>query len=77
MGLLRSLLTAPVSGPVKGALWIAGQIHDTADAQMHDPAALRQALQELEDQLLHGEISEAAYDSAEDRLLQRLQRARS
>lgn len=74
MGLLRALLTGPVSGPIQGALWVAQQIHEAADQQLHDPATLRAALQDLENQLLRGEITEAEYDTVEDTLLRRMQR---
>lgn len=74
MGLLRAILSGPVTGPISGALWIAGQIHEAADQQLHDPATLRAALRDLEKQLIRGEISEAEYDAAEDTLLRRLQR---
>lgn len=81
MALLRRLLTAPLAGPivgpVRGALWIAEKVHDTAESQHNNPAALRQALAELEAQLLRGDISEAAYDSAEEDILIRLQKVRS
>lgn len=73
MGLVKTLLTFPVSGPVKGGLWVAGKIHEAAEQKMNDPAAIRSALQRLEDQLLSGEISEDEYDEAEEVLLRRLQ----
>jgi len=72
MGILTTLLTLPVSGPIKGAMWIAGQVHDAAQAQMNDPAAIKAALVDLERKLDAGEIDEAAFDAAEEALLDRL-----
>lgn len=72
MGLLRSLLALPVSGPMKGTMWIAGKIHETAEQELNDPAAIRKALAMLEQQLLAGDISEDDYDEAEAVLLMRL-----
>lgn len=72
MGLLRALLTLPVAGPLDGVLWIAGQIHEAAIAEINDPAALRRALVNLEQDLLAGRIDEDTYDAAETRILMRL-----
>lgn len=72
MGLLRSLLTFPVSAPVQGTLWLGRKIGETAEQELNDPVALRAALAALEAQLLAGEITEEAYDTAEDDLLARL-----
>lgn len=73
MGLLRTLVTLPVAGPLQGSLWIARKIHEAAEQELNDPAAIRRALARLEQQLLAGEISEEAYDTVELELLQRLQ----
>lgn len=72
MGLLRSLLSLPVKGPIDGTLWVARQVQDAADNELNDPAALRKALAALETQLLAGAISEEEYDQAETRLLLRI-----
>lgn len=72
MGLLRTLLTLPVSGALDGVLWVAGQIHDAALAEINDPATLRRALVDLERDLLAGRIDEDTYDEAETRILMRL-----
>lgn len=72
MGLLSTLLTAPVSGPTKGVLWVARRIAEQAEAERNSPAALRAALAEAEARLLAGDLSEAAYDEIEDDLLARL-----
>lgn len=75
MGLLTSLLTLPVAGPVKGSLWVARQVHDAAARDMNDPGALRKELARLEAAMLAGEISEDAYDDAELVILERLRDA--
>ncbi|MXQ07939.1 gas vesicle protein [Alphaproteobacteria bacterium GH1-50] len=77
MGLLTRLLAVPVSGPVHGSLWIARKIHEAAEQQLTDPGAIRRELQQLEAALLAGQISEEAYDEAEEVLLNRLREARS
>lgn len=72
MGLLRRLLLSPVTAPATTGIWVARKIHETAEQELNDPAAIRQALIELEAQLLAGEIDDDAYDAAEDILLSRL-----
>lgn len=75
MGLLTSLLTLPVSGPIKGALWVMQQVHEAAEAEYYDPAAIKKALVTLEKQLEAGEIDEETFEQAEDLLLDRLEAA--
>jgi hypothetical protein len=72
MGVLRSLLSAPVNIPLQSTLWVARKIHETADQELNDPATLRKALAALEKQLLAETITEDEYDMAETTLLLRL-----
>ena len=64
MGLLSTLLTLPVSGPVKGALWTVGKVVEAAEAEFYDPAAIRRELAALERRLEAGEIDEDAFEAA-------------
>jgi hypothetical protein len=75
MGLLTSLLTLPVAGPIKGALWVMGQVHEAAEAEFYDPGAIKRALVTLERQLDAGEIDEETFEEAEALLLDRLDAA--
>ena len=77
MGLLRGLVTLPLSAPARGTLWLARKIHETAEAELNDPAAIRRELAQLEEALDAGEIDEDTYDAAEEVLLRRLTAARS
>ncbi len=77
MGILTSLLGLPVSGPMKGSLWVARKIHEATEQKMNDPGEIRRELERLEQALLSGEISEETYDTAETALLARLRDARS
>ncbi|PJI91433.1 gas vesicle protein GvpG [Yoonia maricola] len=72
MGVLRSLLTLPVKGPVNGTLWVARKVEEAATKEQNAPGTLRKALANLERQLLSGEISEEAYDEAETKILLRI-----
>ncbi len=72
MGLLRGLATLPVTGPLRGAGWLAAKIHEAAEAEYSDPAAIRRALGALEDALLKGEIDEDTFEAREIELIRRL-----
>ena len=74
MGLLRKLLTAPISAPLSGAIWIVSKVAEAADTEFHDPVRIRRALEDLEAELEAGRIDEATYEVAEEILLGRLQR---
>ena len=73
MGLLRKLLTAPVTAPLGGALWVIGKVAEAAQGEFHDPVRIRRALEDLEAELEAGRIDEATYEAAEEILLERLQ----
>ncbi|MEM1388885.1 MAG: gas vesicle protein GvpG [Pseudomonadota bacterium] len=77
MGLLRSIVTLPVSGPFNTALWVAAQIARQADSERNSPAALRQALRLAECQMLAQEITEEDYEAIEEDLLLRLREAQT
>ena len=72
MGLLSKLLFAPVRLPVSGTVWLGRKLAETAEAELNDPAALRDTLREAERQLVAGELSEDAYDEIEAEILTRL-----
>lgn len=76
MGLLANLLLAPVIGPLKGMLWLAGVIDDQAERTLYDEDGLRVALMELEQRFEAGEIGEDAFEAEEHVLLERLKIAR-
>ena len=75
MGLLRGLLTLPVSGPMQATVWLARKLHETADAEANNPAEIKRTLAELETALEAGESDEDTYDAAEEELLRRLANA--
>ena len=72
MGLLTTLLTLPVAGPIKGALWLTGKIHEQALQAINDPAEIKRQILRLEEALEAGEIDEDTYEAAELALLTRL-----
>jgi len=74
MGLLTGLLTLPLA-PVRGVVWVAGQLTAAAEREFTDPAAIHAELRRLAADLEAGLITEAEFDQAEDQLLDRLQQS--
>lgn len=74
--MIFKLLSAPFTMPIRGAVWLASEIHDAADREQNDPARLRAELNRLEHALETGEIDEATFEDREEDLIQRLQTAR-
>jgi hypothetical protein len=72
MGFLVDLLTLPVTGPIKGVIWIAEKVAEEAEKKLYDEDAVRGQLMELELRYDLGEISEEEYLEAEEVLLERL-----
>lgn len=72
MGLLRTLVSLPVKGPVDATFWVASKLSEQVEKERNSPATLRAALAQAEQQLLAGELSEDEYDVIEDDLLLRL-----
>ncbi len=72
MGWLLSLLTLPVTGPIKGVTWIAEKVAEQAERELYDEGAVRGKLMELEIQFDLGEISQEEFEAAEEEWLVRL-----
>ncbi len=72
MGLISTLLTLPVSGPTRGAWWVVGKVHEAAEQEVSDPAAIRRALRAYELKLEAGEIDDDTFEELELVLLRRL-----
>jgi len=75
MGILSTLLMAPLTAPAKGTLWLASKIAEAAEADFNDPRQLRAALRAAEAELLAGTMSEDEYDEIETDILLRLRGA--
>lgn len=74
MGILTGLLGLPLA-PLRGTVWIAEQVRDEADRQLHDPALIRRQLEEIAEARREGTIDEDEADAAERELVARLIRA--
>ncbi|MGA7674189.1 MAG: gas vesicle protein GvpG [Rhizomicrobium sp.] len=76
MGILGSLLTSPVFGPINGVLWLARTIEQQANAERWDEGKVTAGLQELELDLDLGKITIEEYETREAVLLQQLKEIR-
>jgi len=76
MGLLGSIVTAPLVGPFKGVLWIVRTLAEHAEQELYNEDNIRKDLLTLEQQYDLGKITLEDFESAESELLQRLNEAR-
>ena len=76
MGLVSSLLTAPLAAPAHGLLFIFEKIKEAVDDEMYDEGRLESSLMRLSLQLDLGEITDAEYRAAEESILRRLSEIR-
>ncbi len=56
MGLLTLPFRLPVM-PLRGVLWLGETLRDQAERELHDPAAVRRALEEAEAEARAGNLS--------------------
>lgn len=71
MGLITGLLTLPLA-PVRGVDWIAEQVRQEAERQWMDPAALQEALADVQARREVGLIEDVEADRLEGELIERL-----
>jgi hypothetical protein len=71
MGLITGILTLPLA-PVRGVAWIAEQVRQEAERQWMDPAALQEALADVQARREVGLIEDAEADRLEGELIERL-----
>jgi hypothetical protein len=69
MGLLDSILLAPVKGPY----WIAKKVHEMAMEELLDEDSAREELKELYTLLETGKIGEEEFEHREEELVERME----
>lgn len=74
MGLLKGLVLLPLA-PVEGVAWLARQLQEEAERQLHDPDAILAELAEYQRAVDSGAISDEEYLAVEEELLDRLEEA--
>ncbi|MGV9668932.1 gas vesicle protein GvpG [Nocardia niigatensis] len=68
MGLLSSIFSLPLA-PVRGVIWVSELIQDQVERQLHDPAALRRELEEIDSAAAAGELSAQEAEQAQQAAL--------
>ena len=76
MGLLKTLLSAPVRAPVQGFFWVAGKLAEKLEAEVYDPKKIQKELEDLQLRYDLGQISEDELEQGETVLLDRLKAIR-
>ena len=71
MGLIAGLLTLPLA-PVRGAVWVAEQVKEEAERQWSSPAAIQEAINDVEARRDAGDLTDAEADALQEELLERL-----
>lgn len=72
LGLLAKLIALPVTGPIKGTIFLAEKLAEHAEKEMYNADTIQAQLMELELRYDLGEISEEAYYALEEQLLDML-----
>lgn len=72
MGLITGILTLPLA-PVRGVGWVAEKIAEQAELELYDEGRILRELIEIEEAHDRGELGDERFESAVDRLLERLQ----
>ena len=76
MGILGTVVSAPLVGPFKGVMWIVRTLAEHAEQELYNEDNIRKDLLKLEQQYDLGKITLEEFESAESELLQRLNQAR-
>ena len=71
MGLLSFIVTLPLQ-PVKGVISLAELIQRQVVEEMHNPAAIRRALEELDEARAAGKITAEEEEQAQQALIDRM-----
>ncbi|MFD6677171.1 gas vesicle protein GvpG [Rhodococcus zopfii] len=71
MGLISSIFTLPIA-PIRAVLWLGEVIQDQVEQQLHDPAAIRRELEEIDEAAAAGHITEDEKAAAQQAVLNRM-----
>jgi len=73
MGLFTGLVLLPLA-PVRGVVWLAEQVQETAESRLYDPQRIVRLLEEVAEARDAGEITEEEAACQEDELVSLLAR---
>jgi len=76
MGLLSSILLAPLTGPIDAARWTLEKVQRVVEDDLTDDAPIKDALMQLQLRLDAGDIDDDEYLAQESVIMQRLRDVR-
>jgi hypothetical protein len=77
VGLLSSILLAPFTGPVDGALWTIDKIRRAVEEELTDDTPVKEDLMRLQLELEAGDIDDDEYLEREAQIMARLREVRA
>ncbi len=77
MGLLTSILLAPFTGPIDGAMWTIDKVRRAVDEELTDDTLIKEDLMRLQLELEAGDIDDDEYVIREARIMERLRDVRA
>ena len=75
--LIDDILLAPITGPLKGLIFLAKKFNEVAEKEMTDDGAIKEKLMELQLKFEMDEINEEEFNRREEELLERLRNIKS
>jgi hypothetical protein len=77
VGLIKGLLTLPVTGPARAGWWVLEQVVGAAEAEMYDEDRIVAQMRTLAAEVESGRITEDEHAAAEAALIEQLIAARA
>lgn len=77
MGLLASILLAPFTGPIDGAMWTIDKVQRAVEEELTDDMPVKEDLMRLQLELEAGDIDDDEYIVRETQIMERLRNVRA
>ncbi|MGI8508179.1 MAG: gas vesicle protein GvpG [Gemmatimonadaceae bacterium] len=77
MGLLASILLAPFTGPIDGAMWTIDKVQRAVEEELTDDTPIKEDLMRLQLELEAGDIDDDEYIVRETQIMARLRDVRA
>lgn len=77
MGLLTSILLAPFTGPIDGAMWTIDKVQRAVEEELTDDTPIKEDLMLLQLELEAGDIDDDEYVTRETQIMERLRDVRA
>lgn len=77
MGLLASILLAPFTAPVDGAMWTIDKVKRAVEEELTDDTSVKEDLMRLQLELEAGDVDDDEYVRRETRIMERLRDVRA